>query len=68
MVGLEEKRKTRASKLSGGMKRRLNLIIGLVNDPELIFLDEPTAGLDPQTRRLIWEFLKGLKKKVKQFF
>ena len=67
-VGLDEKRKALASKLSGGMKRRLNLIIGLVNDPDLVFLDEPTAGLDPQTRRLIWEFLLELKKRGKTIF
>ena len=67
-VGLEEKRNSRAGKLSGGMKRRLNLIIGLVNDPDLLFLDEPTAGLDPQTRRLIWEFLLDLKKRGKTIF
>ena len=67
-VGLEEKRDAQAEKLSGGMKRRLNLIIGLVNNPDLLFLDEPTAGLDPQTRRLIWEFLLKLKKKGKTIF
>ncbi len=64
-VGLHEKRNALASKLSGGMKRRLNLIIGLVNDPDLIFLDEPTAGLDPQTRRLVWEYIKELKARGK---
>jgi ABC-2 type transport system ATP-binding protein len=68
MVGLEEKTKSLALNLSGGMKRRLNLIIALVNDPDLIFLDEPTAGLDPQTRRLIWEFLKELKERGKTLF
>lgn len=68
LVGLEEKRKAIAKKLSGGMKRRLNLIVGLVNDPDLLFLDEPTAGLDPQTRRLIWEFILDLKKQGKTIF
>jgi ABC-2 type transport system ATP-binding protein len=67
-VGLEEKRKTKAEKLSGGMKKRLNLIIGLVHDPEILFLDEPTAGLDPQTRRLIWDYLFELKSRNKTIF
>ncbi len=67
-VGLQEKRKTRAEKLSGGMKRRLNLIIGLVHDPDILFLDEPTAGLDPQTRRLIWDYLFELKARHKTIF
>ncbi len=67
-TGLEEKSNVMARKLSGGMKRRLNLIIGLVNDPDLLFLDEPTAGLDPQTRRLIWEFILDLKKRGKTIF
>ncbi|MFX1480735.1 MAG: ABC transporter ATP-binding protein [Promethearchaeota archaeon] len=67
-VGLEEKRKTKAEKLSGGMMKRLNLIIGLVHDPEILFLDEPTAGLDPQTRRLIWDYIFDLKKRDKTIF
>jgi ABC-2 type transport system ATP-binding protein len=67
-TGLEEKSKTMAAKLSGGMKRRLNLIIALVHDPDFLFLDEPTAGLDPQTRRLIWDFLLNLKKRGKTIF
>ena len=67
-LGLSDKRRVQASKLSGGMKRRLNLIIALVNDPELLFLDEPTAGLDPQTRHLVWDFIKGLKKRGKTIF
>ena len=67
-VGLDDKRKTRAQKLSGGMKRRLNLIIGLVHDPDILFLDEPTAGLDPQTRRLIWDYIFELKSKNKTIF
>jgi ABC-2 type transport system ATP-binding protein len=67
-VGLGEKRKTRADKLSGGMKKRLNLIIGLVHDPDVLFLDEPTAGLDPQTRRLIWDYIRELKARKKTIF
>ncbi|MFX1572708.1 MAG: ABC transporter ATP-binding protein [Promethearchaeota archaeon] len=67
-VGLEEKRKTKAEKLSGGMQKRLNLIIGLVHDPDILFLDEPTAGLDPQTRRLIWDYIFDLKKRDKTIF
>ncbi|MBN2156320.1 MAG: ABC transporter ATP-binding protein [Candidatus Lokiarchaeota archaeon] len=67
-LGLSDKRKTLASKLSGGMKRRLNLIIALVNNPEFLFLDEPTSGLDPQTRHVVWNFIKELKKQGKTIF
>jgi len=67
-VGLEDKRKTRSEKLSGGMKRRLNLIIGLVHDPDILFLDEPTAGLDPQSRRMIWDYIFELKERQKTIF
>lgn len=48
---------------SGGMQRRLNLVMYLVFDPEILFLGEPTAGLDPQARRLVWDFIGDLKKK-----
>lgn len=67
-VGLIEKKKTRAEKLSGGMKRRLNLVLGLVHDPDILFLDEPTAGLDPQSRRLLWDYIFELKGKNKTIF
>ena len=67
-VGLEKKRKTKAEKLSGGMKRRLNLIIGLVHDPDILFLDEPTAGLDPQSRRMLWDYIFELKSRNKTIF
>ncbi len=57
---LTAKRSARIGELSGGMKRRLTLARALVNDPDLIFMDEPTTGLDPQARHLIWERLKTL--------
>lgn len=57
---LNTKRNARIAELSGGMKRRLTLARSLVNDPDLIFLDEPTTGLDPQARHLMWERLKAL--------
>ena len=60
-AGLGSKADARIATLSGGMKRRLTLARALVNDPEIIFLDEPTTGLDPQARHLIWERLKQLK-------
>lgn len=60
-AGLSSKADARIATLSGGMKRRLTLARALVNDPDIIFLDEPTTGLDPQARHLIWERLKQLK-------
>ena len=60
-AGLENKAEARIATLSGGMKRRLTLARALVNDPDVVFLDEPTTGLDPQARHLIWERLKQLK-------
>ena len=59
-AGLEGKENARIQTLSGGMKRRLTLARALVNDPDVVFLDEPTTGLDPQARHLIWERLKQL--------
>ena len=59
-AGLEGKENSRIQTLSGGMKRRLTLARALVNDPDVVFLDEPTTGLDPQARHLIWERLKQL--------
>ena len=59
-AGLAGREKARIQTLSGGMKRRLTLARALVNDPAIIFLDEPTTGLDPQARHLIWERLKQL--------
>lgn len=64
-ASLGSKRDARISELSGGMKRRLTLARSLVNDPDLIFMDEPTTGLDPQARHLIWDRLKALRSQGK---
>lgn len=64
-AGLAGKRDARIAELSGGMKRRLTLARALVNDPRILFLDEPTTGLDPQARHLIWERLKQLLRRGK---
>jgi ABC-2 type transport system ATP-binding protein len=61
LVGLEEKREERVRRLSGGQRRRLDLGLALVGDPELIFLDEPTTGFDPRARRQAWETIRGLR-------
>lgn len=57
---LQDKRKTRGSALSGGMKRRLNLAMALVHDPEILVLDEPSPGLDPQSRLVLWDFIESI--------
>ena len=64
-AGLSGKERARIQTLSGGMKRRLTLARALVNDPDIVFLDEPTTGLDPQARHLIWERLKQLTQRGK---
>lgn len=68
LVSLGDKAKEQYRHLSGGLKQRLGIAIALVNDPELVFLDEPTAGLDPRARRDVWDVLLGLKKKGKTVF
>jgi ABC-2 type transport system ATP-binding protein len=57
---LEDKRDARVGKLSGGQRQRLSVALGLVNDPEIVFLDEPTTGLDPQARRALWDTVRDL--------
>ena len=59
-MGLQEKKNVLANKLSGGMKRRLNICLALIHDPEILILDEPEAGLDPQSRVLVRNFIKNL--------
>jgi lipooligosaccharide transport system ATP-binding protein len=67
-AGLAARANSRIQTLSGGMKRRLTLARALINDPELIFLDEPTTGLDPQARHLIWARLRSLLNQGKTIF
>jgi ABC-2 type transport system ATP-binding protein len=59
-VGLEPQADTRVAKLSGGQQRRVDVALGIVGDPELLFLDEPTTGFDPQARRDFWAMIRGL--------
>lgn len=62
LMKMEDKVDSAVETLSGGLKRRLAIARGLINQPDILFLDEPTTGLDPQARRWIWDFFKGLKK------
>lgn len=64
-VGLADDANRRAGKYSGGMKRRVCIAMALVQDPKVVFLDEPTVGMDPQSRRSIWDFVMELKDKGK---
>jgi ABC-2 type transport system ATP-binding protein len=60
-MGLASRAKDQVRKFSGGMKRRLNIMMALIHNPKILFLDEPTLGLDPQARRAIWEYITQLK-------
>jgi ABC-2 type transport system ATP-binding protein len=60
LVGLEEKWNTRVRKLSGGQRRRLDVALGILGRPELVFLDEPTTGFDPEARRQFWNLIRSL--------
>ena len=68
LVGLEEKIDTQAAQLSGGQRRRLDVALALIGDPELIFLDEPTTGFDPSARRTAWDVIEGLRALGKTVF
>jgi ABC-2 type transport system ATP-binding protein len=68
LVGLEEKADTLGEQLSGGQRRRLDVALGLIGDPELIFLDEPTTGFDPSARRAAWSVIAGLRALGKTVF
>ena len=61
IMGLGERAKDQVRKFSGGMKRRLNIMMALIHNPKVLFLDEPTLGLDPQARRAIWDYIVQLK-------
>ena len=60
-VGLEDKADQMAEKLSGGQRQRLSIAVALVNDPQVLFLDEPTTGLDPQARRNLWDLVRDIR-------
>jgi len=63
LMGLQDRAKGKVAKFSGGMKRRINLAIALVGNPQLVFMDEPTVGIDPQSRNNIYETIEGLRDK-----
>ena len=68
VFGLQEKVKVRFDALSGGLKQRVGVAAALVNNPDLVFLDEPTTGLDPEVRRATWEVIRGLRGRGKTVF
>ena len=68
LVNLKDKAQEQYKNLSGGLMQRLGIAIALVNDPEVVFLDEPSTGLDPRARREVWKLLLGLKEKGKTVF
>ena len=67
-LGLTDKRNAWFMNLSGGQKQRLFIALALINDPEVVFLDELTTGLDPQARRAIWELVRGIRERGKTVF
>ena len=63
MVNLRDKAKAKVKELSGGQKQRFSIATTLINDPKIIFLDEPTTGLDPQARRNLWDLIRDIRAK-----
>ena len=63
MVNLRDKAKAKVKELSGGQKQRFSIATTLINDPKIIFLDEPTTGLDPQARRNLWDLIRDIRSK-----
>jgi ABC-2 type transport system ATP-binding protein len=63
LVNLEDKAKNKYKELSGGQKQRFSIATTLINQPKIVFLDEPTTGLDPQARRSLWELIKSIRSK-----
>ena len=61
MVNLKDKAKAKVKELSGGQRQRFSIATTLINDPEIVFLDEPTTGLDPQARRNLWELIRNIR-------
>ena len=68
LVGLEEKKDALYKHLSGGLKKKVGLAIALVNNPEIVFLDEPTTGLDPAARREVWKIIEDLRNRGRTIF
>ncbi|MEM2021052.1 MAG: ABC transporter ATP-binding protein [Zestosphaera sp.] len=67
-MSLEHDIRRKTAKYSGGMRRRLSLVLALIHDPEMVFLDEPTVGMDPQSRRAVWDLVRGLRNAGKTVF
>jgi ABC-2 type transport system ATP-binding protein len=67
-MGLDEKRRARYGELSGGQRQRLALILAFINDPQLLFLDEPTVGLDPQSRHAVWDWMTHARENQRTVF
>ena len=68
MVSLQESRKVLFKNLSGGQQQRLSVALAFINDPDIVFLDEPTTGLDPQARRAMWDVIQTFRKTGKTIF